>query len=89
MKRVAVSVQEYFTLGARATRFAVARPFYWRDTLTQMDRMGVGSVPIMLLTGLFTGMVLALQSGVALQRFGAEIYVGNLVAGSMVRELGP
>ena len=89
MRSVALGVQEYFTLGTRATRFVVARPFYWRDTLTQMDRMGVGSLPILLLTGLFTGMVLALQSAVALQRFGADIYVGNLVAASMVRELGP
>ena len=89
LRGAALGVQEYFTLGTRATRFVVARPFYWRDTLTQMDRMGVGSMPILLLTGLFTGMVLALQSAVALQRFGAEIYVGNLVAASMVRELGP
>ena len=89
MRGTALGVQEYFTLGTRAARFVVARPFYWRDTLTQMDRMGVGSLPILLLTGLFTGMVLALQSAVALQRFGADVYVGNLVAASMVRELGP
>lgn len=89
MRGTALGVQEYFTLGARASRFVVARPFYWRDTLTQMDRMGVGSVPILLLTGLFTGMVLALQSAVALRRFGADIYVGSLVGASMVRELGP
>jgi phospholipid/cholesterol/gamma-HCH transport system permease protein len=85
----AVGVYDYFTLAGRATRFVFARPFYWRDTLTHMDRMGVGSLPILLLTGLFTGMVLALQSAVALQRFGAEIYVGTLVGASMVRELGP
>src|SRR5690554_5077207 len=80
MRSVAHGVQEYFTLAGRAIRFVIVRPFYWRDTLTQMDRMGVGSVPILLLTGLFTGMVLTLQSGVALQRFGADMYVGNLVA---------
>jgi phospholipid/cholesterol/gamma-HCH transport system permease protein len=89
MRGVALRVQDYFTLGTRASRFVLARPFYWRDTLTQMDRMGVGSLPILLLTGAFTGMVLALQSSVALQRFGAEVYVGNLVSASMVRELGP
>ena len=89
LRDTALGVYEYFTLGTRATRFVVARPFYWRDTLTQMDRMGVGSVPILLLTGLFTGMVLALQSAVALERFGADIYVGSLVGASMVRELGP
>ncbi len=86
---VAIGVYQYFTLATRATRFVVARPFYWRDTLRQMDRMGVGTLPILLLTGLFTGMVLALQSAVALRRFGADIYVGSLVGASMVRELGP
>ena len=89
MRGVALGVQEYFTLGTRASRFVFARPFYWRDTLTQMDRMGVGSLPILLLTGLFTGMVLALQSAEALRRFGADIYVGSLVGASMIRELGP
>jgi phospholipid/cholesterol/gamma-HCH transport system permease protein len=85
----AIGVYQYFTLAGRASRFIVARPFYWRDSLRQMDRMGVGTLPILLLTGLFTGMVLALQSSVALRRFGADMYVGSLVGVSMVRELGP
>lgn len=89
MRDVALGVQQYFALGQRATRFIVARPFYWNDVIIQMDRIGVGSVPIILLTGLFTGMVLALQSAVELQRFGADIYLGSLVGASMVRELGP
>jgi phospholipid/cholesterol/gamma-HCH transport system permease protein len=89
VRRVTTGVLDYFVLGARALRFAFSRPFYWRDTLTQMDRIGVGSLPIVLLTGLFTGMVLALQSSVELTRFGAQMYIGNLVGASMVRELGP
>ena len=86
---IALGVQEYFTLAGRASRFAFARPFYWRDMLVQMDRIGVGSLPIALLAGLFTGMVLALQSSVELGKFGADVYIGNLVGASMVRELGP
>jgi phospholipid/cholesterol/gamma-HCH transport system permease protein len=86
---VALGVFEYFLLGARAVRFMFARPFYWRDMVIQMDRIGVGSLPIVLLTGLFTGMVLALQSAVELNKFGADVYVGNLVGASMIRELGP
>lgn len=86
---IALGVYDYFTLVARATRFIFARPFYWQDTVTQMDRIGVGSLPIVILTGLFTGMVLALQSSVELGKFGADIYIGNLVGASMVRELGP
>ena len=66
-----------------------ARPFYWRDTIKQMEVIGVGSLGIVLLTGLFTGMVLALQSSIEMRRFGAEIYVGRLVGLSAVRELGP
>ncbi|HEX7049425.1 MAG TPA: ABC transporter permease [Longimicrobiales bacterium] len=89
MRGVALGVQEYFALGQRAARFTTTRPFYWRDVLVQMDRIGVGSIPIILLTGLFTGMVLALQSSVELGKFGAEIYIGSLVGASMVRELGP
>ena len=86
---VALGVLDYFVLVGRALRFTVARPFYWSDTVTQMDRIGVGSLPIVLLTGLFTGMVLALQSSVELNKFGADVYIGNLVGASMVRELGP
>jgi phospholipid/cholesterol/gamma-HCH transport system permease protein len=89
IRSTSVGVLEYFTLGARAARFAFSRPFYFRDLVVQMDRIGVGSIPIVLLTGFFTGMVLALQSAMELTRFGAEVYIGNLVAASMVRELGP
>lgn len=89
IRNASIGVLEYFVLGARASRFAFSRPFYWRDLLVQMDRIGVGSIPIVMLTGFFTGMVLALQSAVELTRFGAEIYIGNLVGASMVRELGP
>jgi phospholipid/cholesterol/gamma-HCH transport system permease protein len=89
LRDLALGVQGYFALGHRAGRFIFVPPFYWADTIAQMDRIGVGSLPIILLTGLFTGMVLALQSSVELSTFGASIYIGNLVGASMVRELGP
>src|SRR2546430_16843818 len=54
-----------------------------------MDEIGVKSLGIVLLTGFFTGMVLALQSSVQLKTFGATMYIGNLVSASMIRELGP
>lgn len=57
--------------------------------LSQLDAIGVKSVPIVLLTGLFTGMVLALQASVQLAPFGATLFVGRFVAASMLRELGP
>ena len=55
----------------------------------QMDVIGVQSLGIVVLTGLFTGMVLALQSSVQMKQFGATQYIGQLVSASMIRELGP
>jgi len=57
--------------------------------IAQLDAIGVRSVPIVLLTGLFTGMVLALQASVQLAPLGATLFVGRFVAASMLRELGP
>src|SRR3990172_9156488 len=88
-KSTVLFVQEYFTLAWNALRFIFARPFYTQDVIQQMDEIGVKSLGIVLLTGLFTGMVLALQSSVQLQTFGATMYIGRLVSGSMIRELGP
>jgi phospholipid/cholesterol/gamma-HCH transport system permease protein len=88
-KSSVLSIQEYFTLAWNSLRFIFARPFYAQDVIQQMDEIGVRSLGIVLLTGLFTGMVLALQSSVQLQTFGATMYIGRLVAGSMIRELGP
>ncbi len=82
-------VQDYFTLAWNSIRFIFVRPFYGSDLIQQMDAIGVGSLVIVLLTGFFTGMVLALQSAVQLKTFGATIYIGRLVAASMLRELGP
>ena len=82
-------VQEYFILAWNAIRFTFARPFYASDLVQQMDAIGVQSLGIVLLTGLFTGMVLALQSSVQLATFGATMYIGRLVSGAMIRELGP
>lgn len=82
-------VQNYALLGWKSLRFVFARPFYVSDMFQQMDAMGVQSLGIVLLTGFFTGMVLALQSSVQLKQFGATQYIGSLVAASMIRELGP
>jgi phospholipid/cholesterol/gamma-HCH transport system permease protein len=83
------TLQSYFSLAGRAIGFIFARPFYGQDVIQQMDEIGVKSLGIVLLTGFFTGMVLALQSSVQLQTFGATMYIGRLVSASMIRELGP
>ena len=64
-------------------------PSYWRLVLLEADAMGVRSVMVALTAAVFTGMVLALQSAVNMARFGAENYVGPVVALSILRELGP
>ncbi|MEN6617474.1 MAG: ABC transporter permease [Syntrophorhabdus sp.] len=73
----------------RAAYFAVKRPFKIDYIFSQMEFIGVNSLLVVVLTGLFTGMVLALQSSYGLRKFGAEGTVGALVALSMTRELGP
>ncbi|HSB61858.1 MAG TPA: ABC transporter permease [Vicinamibacteria bacterium] len=89
LKGSVLAVQEYTLLCASAVRALFTRPRYPREVLAQMDSLGVGSLLIVVLTGMFTGMVLALQSSATLDTFGARPYVGRLVCVSMVRELGP
>jgi phospholipid/cholesterol/gamma-HCH transport system permease protein len=84
-----LEVQEYMRMVGRSGRALVTRPFYYRDVIEQFDIIGVGSMTVVLLTGMFTGMVLALQSGITLDQFGARSMVGRLVSASMVKELGP
>ena len=64
-------------------------PIKFRNIFKQMEFVGVKSLFVVILTGTFTGMVLAMQSYDALKRFGAESLVGPTVALSMARELGP
>jgi phospholipid/cholesterol/gamma-HCH transport system permease protein len=65
------------------------RPFPLKLTLQQMEEVGVRSLPVVLITAIFTGAVLALQTYSGFKRFGAEGLVGTVVALSMTRELGP
>jgi phospholipid/cholesterol/gamma-HCH transport system permease protein len=88
-KEKVLGLQNFALLAWNASRFVFARPFYGADVIQQMDAIGVESLGIVILTGFFTGMVLALQSSNSLSGFGATLYVGRLVAASMIRELGP
>jgi len=89
VKGAFLSVQEFTLLSVKTIGRLFRPPLYFRDTIDQMDKIGVGSLAIIILTGLFTGMVLALQSAYELETFGAKMYIGRLVAVTMVRELGP
>jgi phospholipid/cholesterol/gamma-HCH transport system permease protein len=88
-KSALLELQEYVKLCGAVLYGAVSRPFYHRDVIEQFDIIGVGSLTVVILTGLFTGAVLALQTGITLDQFGARTVVGRLVSASMVKELGP
>lgn len=88
-KDTVLEIQEYVRLIAAVGRALVTPPIYHRDIIEQFDSIGIGSLTVVLLAGLFTGMVLALNSGFTLDQFGARSMVGRLVSASMVKELGP
>ena len=73
----------------KTVAFIFRPPFDIRNLLKQVEYVGIKSIPVILITGGFTGMVLALQSYTGFKRFNAEAFVGTVVALSMTRELGP
>ena len=89
LKAAILEIQEYVRLQAATIRGMTSPPFYYRDIIMQLDAIGVGSLTVVVLTGFFTGAVLALQSGITLDQFGARPFVGRLVSASMLKELGP
>ncbi|MDH3627649.1 MAG: ABC transporter permease [Acidobacteriota bacterium] len=76
-------------LGWDALRVGVRRPFGFRLFLDQLHELGVKSLTITNITLLFTGMVLAIQTAYSLAAYGGKSFVGDVVALSVVRELGP
>src|SRR3954468_21442517 len=89
VKENVVAVPGTPLLARRSVANIIRKPAYWADTMQQADLIGVGSLPIVVLTGFFTGAVLALQSSATLSKFGSLSLTGQLVSLSMVRELGP
>jgi phospholipid/cholesterol/gamma-HCH transport system permease protein len=61
----------------------------WRELTRHLDEAGTRAFPLALLLGTLLGVILAFQSAIPLRRFGAEIFVPNLVGISLLRELGP
>ncbi len=94
--RTSIPLEGYFTemgrffeILGRTFAWTFRPPYDFQQLTRQMVRIGVDSLPVVLLTALFTGMVMALQTFSTLKRFNAEGFVGSLVALSMVRELAP
>jgi len=79
----------WFRMLWRTMSWSVQPPFEVGEWLRQMVRVGVDSVPVVFLTTMFTGMVMALQMYNGFHRVHAENFVGSAVALAMLRELSP
>ncbi len=82
-------VGRFFTMLYLALYWSVRPPFDFRQWVRQMVRVGVDSIPVVGLTAMFTGMVLALQTYRGFERFHAESFVASVVSLSLTRELAP
>jgi phospholipid/cholesterol/gamma-HCH transport system permease protein len=89
LKALIASFQEFLLLAGRSFANLFRSPHYNDDVFLQMDIIGVGSLPIVLLTGAFSGAIIALQMARALNTYGASSQVGTIVSLTLVRELGP
>jgi phospholipid/cholesterol/gamma-HCH transport system permease protein len=83
------AIQDFYDLTSRAFRSVFRKPHYFNDIMLQMDSIGFGSIPIVLLTGFFSGAVMAMQMGRSLQPYGQTGRTGTFVSIILVRELGP
>jgi phospholipid/cholesterol/gamma-HCH transport system permease protein len=79
----------WFQMLLRTILWTFRPPFEGREWLRQMVRVGVDSIPVVFLTTMFTGMVMALQTYNGFHRVHAENFVGSVVALAMLRELSP
>ena len=79
----------WFRMLWRTILWTFRPPFEGREWLRQMVRVGVDSIPVVFLTTMFTGMVMALQTYNGFHRVHAENFVGSVVALAMLRELSP
>jgi phospholipid/cholesterol/gamma-HCH transport system permease protein len=71
------------------TNSCFSKPFYLDRVFEQVVRLGIGSLSISLVIGIVTGMVMTLQFGYGLEKFGGTLYVPAIVSMSIMRELGP
>jgi len=89
LKPPVAAIQDFYVLSGRAIRNLFRGPHYVDDIVIQMDIIGVGSLPIVILIGFFSGFVITMQMARALEQYGATDQVGQIVAITLVRELGP
>jgi phospholipid/cholesterol/gamma-HCH transport system permease protein len=88
-ERFFTEMGRFFQLVGRVFAWTPRPPYDVRELFRQMVKVGFNSIPVVFLTTMFTGMVMALQTFTVLRRINAESFVGSGVALSMVRELAP
>lgn len=88
-KRQILALQDYSLLTFQSIANLFTPPQYVADVFFQMDTIGVGSLPIVIITSFFIGGVMVLQTAAQFQRFGETALTGDAVSLALVRELGP
>jgi phospholipid/cholesterol/gamma-HCH transport system permease protein len=89
VKRPVQTFQDFIVLSLRATGNIFRSPHYVDDILIQMHAIGFGSLPIVVLIGLFSGLIMGSQMARALASYGAQGQIGPIVSLTLIRELGP
>jgi len=89
LKRPVESFQDFIVLSGRAMLNIFRTPHYGDDILIQMDAIGVGSLMIVMLIGLFSGLIMGQQLARTLRTYGATGQIGYVVSVALIRELGP
>ena len=88
-KELISDLQDFYFLSQSGLLGLIRKPFYYKDTIEQMDYAGTGSFVIILLVSLFIGMALSLQLSAELSGMGLKMYIGKIVGVSIIREIGP
>jgi phospholipid/cholesterol/gamma-HCH transport system permease protein len=89
LKEIISDLQDFYLMSFHGVLNIFRRPFYFKDTIEQMDYAGAGSFFIIFIVSLFVGMALSLQLAAELSRLGLKVYTGKVVGISVIRELGP
>lgn len=89
LKSPIAAIQDFYVLAGRTIGNVFVAPHYFDDITMQMDNIGVGSLSIVVLTAFSSGLIITMQMARALDQYGATGQVGQIVALTLVRELGP
>ena len=88
-KRFVFEVDQLTRFSAKMVMSLFGRPVYPAETMEQMYNIGIGSLFLIILTGIFAGQAMALQFSIELADFGSKNYLGRIMSLAIIRELGP